>query len=118
MKLSPSRHLGDRVALAHALDGATGLTSDGADLVDEALRITTPRLAINSLRTDTEQSEQRGLINLLKGMFGTFRNVSGHAPKITWPIEEEDALDLLSIVSYLHRRLDSAVRVPDSSQAP
>ena len=67
-------------------------------------------LAINSLRTETEKSEQKGFANLLKGMFGTFRNVTGHAPRISWPIDEQDALDLLSIVSYLHRRLDSAAR--------
>ena len=66
-----------------------------------------PLLAINSLRTDTEKSEQKGFASLLRGMFGTFRNVTGHAPKIMWPISEEDALDLLSLVSYLHRRLDA-----------
>ena len=33
---------------------------------------------------------------LLKGMFGTFRNVTAHAPKIAWPIDEQDALDLLT----------------------
>jgi uncharacterized protein (TIGR02391 family) len=99
-------------SVAQKIRDLTGLTTDGADLVDEAFRIIAPRLAINSLTTDTEQSEQRGFINLLKGMFGTFRNVTGHAPKISWPINEEDALDLLSLVSYLHRRLDAAARVP------
>lgn len=48
-------------------------------------------------------------------MFGTFRNVTGHAPKITWPISEQDALDLLTLVSYLHRRLDDAAQVPRAS---
>jgi uncharacterized protein (TIGR02391 family) len=47
----------------------------------------------------------------LKGVFGTFRNVTAHAPKIHWTIEEQDALDLLTMVSYLHRRLDRAVKV-------
>jgi uncharacterized protein (TIGR02391 family) len=98
-------------SVAEKIRDRTGLTGDGADLVDEAFRITAPRLAINSLRTETEQSEQRGFINLLKGMFGTFRNVTGHAPKITWPIDEADALDLLSLVSFLHRRLDAAALV-------
>jgi uncharacterized protein (TIGR02391 family) len=46
--------------------------------------------------------------NLLKGLFGTFRNTTGHAPKITWDIEEIDALDILSKVSLIHRRLDKA----------
>lgn len=89
----------------------TGLRGDGAELVDQALSVSSPLLAINTLRSETEQSEQKGFGNLLKGMFGTFRNVTAHAPKITWSIGEEDALDLLSLVSYLHRRLDAAAIV-------
>lgn len=87
----------------------TGLTTDGAELIDEAFSIKTPRLAINTLRTETEESEQRGFAMLLKGIFGTFRNVTAHAPKITWKISEEDALDLLSMVSFAHRKLDSTI---------
>ena len=41
----------------------------------------TPRLAFNTLRIETERSEQKGLINLFKGLFGTFRNVTAHAPR-------------------------------------
>jgi uncharacterized protein (TIGR02391 family) len=99
-------------SVAQKIRDKTGLTGDGADIVDEAFKISAPRLAINSLRTETEESEHKGFANLLRGMFGTFRNVTGHAPKITWPISEEDALDLLSLVSYLHRRLDSSIQVP------
>jgi uncharacterized protein (TIGR02391 family) len=54
--------------------------------------------------------EQRGFMNLLKGLFGTFRNTAAHAPKITWKIDEQDALDILSLISLVHRRLDSATR--------
>jgi uncharacterized protein (TIGR02391 family) len=72
----------------------------------------TPILAFNSLRSETELSEHSGLMNLMKGMFGAFRNVTGHAPKVSWPIGEQDALDLLTIASYIHRRLDTAVRTP------
>lgn len=99
-------------SVAEKIRQRTGLTSDGADLVDRTFGLTAPLLAINTLRTETEQSEQKGFANLLKGMFGTFRNVTGHAPKITWAISEQDALDLLSLVSYLHRRLDNASAVP------
>lgn len=70
-----------------------------------------PIIAINTLRMETEQSEHKGFANLMKGVFGTFRNVTGHAPKVMWSINEEDALDLLSIVSYIHRRLDKAVKI-------
>jgi len=81
--------------------------------VFEATRL--PLLALNSLQSDAEQSEQRGMVNLLKGMFGTFRNVTAHAPRIHWEITEQDALDLLTLCSLLHRRLDSAVRIPTAT---
>jgi uncharacterized protein (TIGR02391 family) len=98
-------------SVAEKIRAKTGLGSDGAELVDAAFKVEDPLLAINTLRSETERSEQKGFGNLLKGMFGTFRNVTGHAPKITWPISEEDALDLLSLVSYMHRRLDAAAEV-------
>jgi len=98
-------------SVAQKIRDKTGLTGDGADIVDDAFRVSAPMLAINTLQTETEQSEQKGFINLLKGMFGTFRNVPAHVPRIMWPIEEQDALDLLSLVSYLHRRLDAAAVV-------
>jgi uncharacterized protein (TIGR02391 family) len=93
----------------------SGLTGDGSELVDQAFgsgKVGMPFLAFNSLKTDTERSEQSGMMNLMKGMFSAFRNVTAHAPKISWPISEQDALDLLTIASLLHRRLDAAVRTP------
>lgn len=102
-------------SVAEKIRQRTGLTSDGADLVDRAFGIGAPLLAINTLRTETEESEQKGFANLVKGMFGTFRNVTGHAPRIIWPVSEQDALDLLSLVSYIHRRIDAAASVPQHS---
>jgi uncharacterized protein (TIGR02391 family) len=101
-------------SVAEKIRAKTGLTGDGAEIVDRAFGIGAPMLAINTLRSETEQSEQKGFANLLRGMFGTFRNVTAHAPRIIWPISEQDALDLLSLVSYLHRRLDAAPQVPQS----
>jgi len=99
-------------SVAQKIRDKTGLTGDGSEIVDKAFGLKAPMLAINTLRTETEQSEQTGFANLVKGMFGTFRNPTGHAPRITWKMEEQDALDLLSMVSYMHRRLDTAVMVP------
>ena len=101
-------------SVADKIRQLSGLTSDGAGLVDDAFGIPSggnPRVAFNSLVTETEKSEHRGLMNLLKGLFGTFRNTTAHAPKIHWPIDEQDALDILALASLLHRRLDGAVRV-------
>jgi hypothetical protein len=41
-------------------------------------------------------------------VFGTFRNNAAHTPKIIRPVKEQDALDLFSTLSYIHRRLDDA----------
>jgi uncharacterized protein (TIGR02391 family) len=100
-------------SVAEKIRQKSGLTSDGARAVDEAfgLGLTgVPLLAFNTLQTETERSEHAGLMNLLKGLFGTFRNTTAHAPRITWAIDEQDALDMLSLASLLHRRLDRAVR--------
>lgn len=97
-------------SVAEKIRNKTGLTTDGAALVDEAFSFkSVPHLALNSLQTESERSEQKGFMNLLKGLFGTFRNTTAHAPKIMWSIEEEDALDILSLVSLVHRRLDKAI---------
>jgi len=102
-------------SVAEKIRSKTGLTGDGAPLVDEAFGLGKsgmPLLAFNSLRTDSERMEHRGLMNLMKGVIGTFRNPTAHAPKISWNMSEQDALDLLTLVSFLHRRLDDAVRTP------
>lgn len=101
-------------SVAEKIRQKAGVMGDGAEIVDTAFGLAKgmPLLALNTLQTETEQSEQKGFANLVKGMFGTFRNVTGHAPKIHWPITEQDALDLLTLVSLIHRRLDGATRTP------
>lgn len=98
-------------SVADKIRKKSGLDKDGAELVSQAFGLgkdNNPILAFNNLSNETERDEQKGLVNLMIGMFGTFRNVTSHAPRITWPISEEDALDLLSLASYLHRRIDAS----------
>ncbi|MFW2044638.1 TIGR02391 family protein [Acinetobacter variabilis] len=97
-------------SIAEKIRIKTNLTTDGAELVDQAFSYKgkIPYLALNKLTTESEESEQKGFMNLLKGVFGTFRNTTAHAPKITWNIDEQDALDILSTVSLIHRKLDKA----------
>lgn len=93
----------------------SGLGTDGAELVNAALSTKSPILAINSLSTDTEVSEQKGIANLLVGIFGAIRNPTAHAPKVVWAMPEQDALDVLAILSYVHRKLDGASRVESAA---
>jgi len=100
-------------SVAQKIRDKTGFTSDGVELVDAALGIgkkAYPVLAFSSLSTDSELSEHKGLTNLMKGFFGTFRNPTAHAPRIAWMITEQDALDMMTMASLLHRRLDNAIK--------
>jgi uncharacterized protein (TIGR02391 family) len=100
-------------SVSEKLRAKTGLTGDAGELATKALSLGQagmPFLAFNSLVTDTDKSEQSGLMNLFVGMFGAFRNVTAHGAKVNWIIKEQDALDLLTLASMLHRRLDAAVR--------
>ena len=70
-----------------------------------------PVLALGLLTTDSEKSEQKGFANLLIGLFGAVRNPLAHAPKTNWSMTEQDALDILSLVSLIHRKLDGTIKL-------
>lgn len=90
----------------------TGLTDDGNTLVERALAGDPPMLAINPLTNENQRSQQRGFAQLVRGSVGMFRNPTAHAPRVQWEMAREDAEDLLSLVSLIHRRLDSAHMPP------
>jgi len=116
-----------RKSLFHAVFEATkgvsdrlrhisGFTGDGAELVDQCFtaRSGVPLLRINAYQTVAETSEQKGFANLLKGLFGTFRNPPAHTPRATttWKLTEPDVLDLFCMLSFVHRRLDTVKTAP------
>jgi uncharacterized protein (TIGR02391 family) len=94
-------------SIADKLRAKSGVGVDGAPLVDATLCGAAPLIAINDLRTDSRRSEQSGFANLVKGIFGMFRNPTAHEARILWAMSKEDAEDLLSLASLIHRRLDA-----------
>jgi uncharacterized protein (TIGR02391 family) len=99
-------------SIASKIRQLSGLTSDGAELAQGAFGLpkdgTSPLLSVNELKTDTDRGEQRGFTNLLVGVFGTVRNPLAHNPKAEWPMGEQDAMDILTLVSLIHRKIDQA----------
>jgi uncharacterized protein (TIGR02391 family) len=95
--------------IAQRIRDKSMLTTDGSELVTAAFSTRSPILKINPLSNETEVSEQKGFTNLLIGLFGAVRNPTAHAPKVSWPIPEQDALDILVFISFLHRKLDRTV---------
>jgi len=93
-------------SIAETIRQRTGLTEDGSELIDKAFSIRNPLIQINDLSSETKESEHKGFANLIKGVFGMFRNTTAHSPRIVWEINENDALDILSTISLIHKRLD------------
>lgn len=92
--------------VAERIRQLSGLSGDGADLVKKAFTGQQPVLTLGPLTTDSEKSEKKGFANLLIGLFGAVRNPLSHATKKNWPMSELDALDILTLVSLIHRKLD------------
>jgi len=93
-------------SIAEEIRKRTNLSLDGGELIERALSGTSPLIKINSLLTDTERSEQKGFSNLIKGVFGMFRNTTAHAPKVIWTITEDEALDIMTTISFIHKKLN------------
>jgi uncharacterized protein (TIGR02391 family) len=88
-----AKSIGDKIR------ALTGLTLDGSTLVDHAFALpgAGPFLVVNGLADDTERSEHIGLANLIRGLFGVFRNVPAHRPRIHSAVSEQEALDLFTL---------------------
>ena len=95
-------------SIAVKIQSRTGLNLDGGDLIDRALGGDAPMLVINAYVTQSERSEQRGFVNLLKGLFGLFRNPMAHEARIRWASDKGDAEEALTMASLAHRKRDGA----------
>lgn len=95
-------------SVAQRIRDLTGVHADGNPLVDVVFSTSNPLLRINPLQTDTDRNEHLGLSNMIKGLFGLIRNPTAHTPKIRFVITENEALDIMTIVSFVHKKLDKS----------
>lgn len=97
-------------SIADRLRAMSSLGADGALLVDATLTPASgPKIAINMSTTDTDRSEQAGFASLVKGVFSMYRNPTAHDPRIRRTVTDAELLEMLTIVSMIHRRLDTSV---------
>lgn len=78
----------------------------GYKLMMKAFQETSPLLALNSLKDDSERDEQAGYKFIFSGTVMAIRNPRGHEYKIRDSIDE--CLDHLSLISALLRRIEKA----------
>jgi len=63
-------------------------------------------IKINAGQTDSEKNEQNGIKSLSEGLMSAFRNPTAHETALDWNVTKEDCLDILSLVSFLFKKLD------------
>lgn len=99
-------------SLSEKVREKTGLQEDGSALFNAAFSVNNPRLALNTLQTSTERNLQNGLKEMLNGVTHMVRNVTAHELKIKWVVNEQDAIDILTTISFLHKQLDECFAIP------
>ena len=87
-------------------------TKDGAPLMFIAWDTQNVVLKVNSLTSETDRNVQDGIKFLSAGLMRAIRNPTAHEPALQWPVDEQDAIDILSLVSFLLRQCDKAVYSP------
>ncbi|HJH27942.1 MAG TPA: TIGR02391 family protein [Methanophagales archaeon] len=91
------------------------INKHGTDLMGAALSLK-GTLKLNSQRTETERNEQEGIMHLCMGLVRAIRNPESHEPELDWPLTQGDALDILSLISILYGKIDTAVHFNPKSQ--
>jgi uncharacterized protein (TIGR02391 family) len=91
------------------------LKLDGQGLMNKAFSSQTPLIKITRCTTETEKNIQDGYRFIADGLMSAIRNPTAHEPARSFPIGREDALDILSLISYLFRWLDKAVVQKENS---
>ena len=81
-----------------------GLFSDG-HYANAVFSPKSPILKFNDLSNDSDESEQRGMMYLYAGVMLAFRNPRAHG---LINDDAEEALDIISLVSFLAKALDGA----------
>ena len=82
---------------------------DGQDLMMSVWDAQNGVLKINPCKSQTERNVQEGIKFMSAGLMRAVRNPTAHETSIQWPVDEQDATDVLSLVSFLLRQFDKAV---------
>lgn len=86
----------------------SGINKSGDALMGDALSLT-GTIKLNRQVSQSEQDEQKGIMFLCKGLMSAVRNPQAHEPELNWIMTQQDALDVLAMLSFLFRKLENAV---------
>lgn len=91
--------------LTDTIRNKTGLEGDGASLIGQAFGGDNPRIRLNKLQTDSEKDVQRGVQEILRGIYTAIRNPRSHDTAS----DSKDAADSIIIfLNYLLGLIDNS----------
>lgn len=91
--------------LSEVLRDRAGVDGDGAALVGQALGGDQPRLKLNPLQTETDKNIQRGVEQILRGVYLGIRNPRSHEQASD---TREDADAIIHFLDFLLRQLNAS----------
>ena len=97
------------VAVFDLIRKRADLDKDGADLIETVFSLTSPKLIISELDSESGKNEQKGFIQILKGAYQAIRSPKAHS--LTSDLDKSKASQYLIFASLLARRIEEAKKV-------
>lgn len=91
--------------LTDTIRNKTGLEGDGASLIGQAFSGDDPRIKLNKLQTDSEKDIQKGMQEILRGIYAGIRNPRSH-DSMTDDKVSADAI--ITFINYLLKLIDQS----------
>lgn len=91
--------------LTETIRNKTGLEGDGSSLIGQAFGGDNPKIQLNKLQTESEKNVQKGIQDILRGLFTAIRNPRSHDKHSDTKV---DADAIIVFIDYLLRMIDKS----------
>lgn len=82
-----------------------GLENDGNQLIGAAFGGENPKIKLNNFTTETEKNFQKGIENVLRGIYSAYRNPRSHTKVED---SESDAFEIITFINHLLKIIDKS----------
>lgn len=94
------------IAVFDLIRNRTGLSEDGDELIGKAFSLSKPYLILSEIDSDSGKNNQKGFIQIFKGIYQGVRNPSAHS--LSSDLTNIEAAQYLVFASLLARRVEEA----------
>lgn len=102
------------IAVFDLIRQKAGLDEDGDELVGKAFSLTKPYLILSEIESDSGKNDQKGFMQIFKGVYQGVRNPKAHS--LSGNLTEVEAAQYLVLASLLARRIEEAVLVEQNNK--